>query len=326
LDECLTVGTAFWQCLEDGLEHFPQGDHELLQEIFNPELSDRRCEGEFFVPPDASYSNVARLRALVKEEEKIRQRRKEHFFSKDFIIDNPGPLFPATWTPSFEIARGRVPVQVPKGWRQGTLHARPELKGEAAMLLQQVLKTSLPIFDRITEEGLRFLIYQMGSLEVRATQDLSGEELIGAVFSIRTPAAAQDGDKRGPMQAREKITKATEYVEQICVVAMNGPILSCQYFVVFETEMKHKIVAERLSDGKVEWNEDEANLEDRCSLAKVTRAEEQCGGLTVRELRTLKSSMADEAAQTGKASASIRKRFARTFFSLATKPSKPNQQ
>jgi hypothetical protein len=321
LDECRTVGVAFWDCLEDGLSNFPEGDRDLLKEIFNPELSDRRCEGDMFLPPDASYSSVARLRALVKEEEKIRQRRKEHFFSKDFSMSDPGPLFPASWTPSCEVTQGQVPVQVPEGRQQGTLQARPDLKEVAAVLLRHILKTSAPIFDRITEEGLRFLIYRLGSLEVRTTQDLDGEETTGAVFSIRPSVVMADSDKRGPVRALQKVTKATEYVERICVVTNNGPSFSCHYFIVLEIENDHRIVAE-LCDGKVEWNEDDANLDDRCSLAKVTRSE-RCVGINVREMRTFKSCVANEFPQSGKSSASVRKRFAKRLFNMATTQNKP---
>jgi len=319
LDECLTVGTAFWHCLEDGLEQFPEGDQELLKDIFNPELSDRRCEGERFVPPDASYSNVTKLLTLVREEEKVRQRRKDHFFSKDFSLDCPGPLFPASWAPSFEIAHGRVP-HVSEGRRQGALRPRPEFKGQAAMLLLHVLKTAEPNFDRITEEGLRFLIYQLGNLEVRTTQDFNGEETIGAVFSTCTPELACEGGLQGKcIQDQERIMKATEYVERICVENDNGPSFSCHYYVVFETETSQTIVTERLSGGNVEWNESPSDLDVRCSLAKVTRSVERCASVTVKDMKVLQCRAATDATQTGKASASARKRYARRLFNAADK-------
>merc|ERR1711972_40440 len=151
----------------------------------------------------ASYANVTKLRALVKEEEKVRQRRKEHFFSKEFVTENPGALFPASWKPSSGIAR-----QMPDG-RARQLCARPEFTGAALVMLGQILKSSTPTFDRMTEEGMRYLIYQLGSLEVRATQDMEGEETIGAVFSIRKPSTDEPKKPTQTMtvQASEKITR-----------------------------------------------------------------------------------------------------------------------
>ena len=44
-------------------------DCDLLQKVFNPSLADRRAEGELFIPPDASYSYVQKLRDLIKIED-----------------------------------------------------------------------------------------------------------------------------------------------------------------------------------------------------------------------------------------------------------------
>jgi len=297
LDECFTMGKAFWSCLEDNSGNLGEEDQDLLKQVFNPELSDRRIEGDLFTAPDTSYATVTRLRGLLKEEDKVRQRRKEHFFSKAFEMTSPGSLFPASWTPSFETNKSDA--------RQGVLCPRPEYAGE---LLQQVLTTSAPIFDRITEEGLRFVIYRLGSLEVRTTQDADGEETIGAVFSI-CPKATTANNKQ--IQEKDKIVKSTEYVERSKGSSVN-------YYVVFDTEKGQKIVTECLRDGTVTWEQDAGNVEDRNSLAKVTRSSDQTGCHTVGELMAHRATID----QTGKASASARKRCARAMFDLAVKSNK----
>merc|ERR1712070_193142 len=48
LDECFTMGNAFWSCLEDESSHLQEENRELLRQIFSPELSDRRSEGDLF--------------------------------------------------------------------------------------------------------------------------------------------------------------------------------------------------------------------------------------------------------------------------------------
>jgi hypothetical protein len=320
LDQCETMGNAFWACLDHDSECFAEQDRTLLRAIFNPELSDRRSEGDRFAPPSASYANVAKLRALINEEDKVRQRRKDVFFSKDFVMSNPGSLFPTSWTPSAEVARDSANTSLAK---PRTLRARPEFKGEAAAMLLQVLKSSVPVFDRITEEGLRFCIYELGSLEVRTTQDASGVESVGAVFSIcsASPIAGEHENGKQHLQAKEKINKVTEYVESECAQIGNA-IFACQYFVVLETDHGDKILVEFSKTGTAIWNERPTNLEDRRSLAKVTRAVEKGAGVTVGEMRAQYSSVATHMQQAGKTSVSSRKRFARVMFNRATKSNK----
>lgn len=316
LGECRTLGKAFWGRLDDGSEDFDKGDHELLNAIFNPELSDRRSEGDIFVPPDASYANVTRLRALVNEEDKVRQRRKEHFFSKDFAVDSPGTCFPASWTPSVEVARGDVLAQAGDGRRKSSMRSRPEYcKGEAAALLQEVLSTVTPTFDKLTEDGERFLIYQVGSLEVRTTQDVFGKENIGAVFSRFLQVDAEDAKISQKISGQEQIVKATMYVERACVILLNAPNFSFHYYVVLETEKGRMIVTERLSDGQVSWNEDAADVQDRNSLAKVMHSTDRSPQITVNDIRIRQSSEATKVAQTSK-------RYAKTLFSFSTPPCK----
>merc|ERR1712013_897104 len=65
--------------------------------------TDRRKEGDLFTPPSARHAYVKKLRALVKDEQCVRSKRKETFFSQDFKMNEPGSLFPHSWKPSFEI-------------------------------------------------------------------------------------------------------------------------------------------------------------------------------------------------------------------------------
>jgi len=94
LDGCVAVGSAFFACLDGSKDSFKEDDQALLQKVFFPTLSDRRNEGDLFVPPDVSFSYVQQLRTLVNDEDVVRKCREEAFFSQDFVMGNPGPLFP----------------------------------------------------------------------------------------------------------------------------------------------------------------------------------------------------------------------------------------
>eukprot|EP00972_Heterocapsa_arctica_P093000 13716328-Heterocapsa_arctica.AAC.1 len=62
----------------------------------------------------------------------------------------------------------------------------------------------------LTEDGMRFRIYRVGSIEIRTTQVHDGEEVVGAVFSV-CAATAQASLKS--IADGELIVKATQYVE-----------------------------------------------------------------------------------------------------------------
>jgi hypothetical protein len=94
LDDGVLIGNAFWSDLDVKGQAFQEDDRELLRQIFQPRLSDRRLEGDRFVPPDVTSTNMDKLRSLLKNEEWIRLQRKTHFFSKKFSTENPGSFFP----------------------------------------------------------------------------------------------------------------------------------------------------------------------------------------------------------------------------------------
>jgi hypothetical protein len=262
-------GEVFWNALEDeNTPIFEQEDRKLLKNIFNPRLSDRRIEGDAFVPPPTSLGYMHKLKLLTKEESDVQQARKNHFFSTDFRMDQAGALFPASWNNSVEIEQTED--------ISPTLRSRPDFKAQES-LLEEVLKSTVPSFDKKTEDGTQFLIYRLGSLEVRATQEQNGKRVIGAVFSTNSE---QEFQPLKEDQEDEKIVKATQYVEKA-----SAGSLHCHYYVVYETQGGHKVVTEKLSNGAVAWKVDPENVEDRNSLAKVMYTSETTGTTTVRAVR-----------------------------------------
>jgi len=266
LETPVTIGAAFWSNLSNNTESVFKDEHKaLLKSIFNPHLSDRRDEGDRYVPPETSISYVDELHKLVKAENKVRQQRKDVFFSNEFLMEDVGPLFPSSWKSSFEIAQGRIPVHGHDESQHGALlHARPDYKSEAHMF-DHILKSTTPVFDKSTEDGLRFRIYKVGSLEVRTTQEQGGEEVIGVVFSIRTSnEAPSSGKVIRSVRKQDKVVKVTQYVE----AATEGH----HSYIVLETDKGDEIVTEQAMDGMLKWVENPADLEDRNSLAKVVRS------------------------------------------------------
>lgn len=261
-------GDAFWSALKDEkAAAFQAEDKKLLMQIFNPKMSDRSAEGDAFIPPATSLSYMHKLKNLVKEEIQAQEDRKKHFFSTEFNSDKVGPLFPSSWNSSIEIEHEEAGARV--------LRSRPDFKAEES-LLEDVLRSTVPVFDKKTEDGMRFLIYRLGSLEVRATQEQNSKRVIGAVFSLGSDACSEEA------RDNETIVKATQLVEK----SSTGR-LRCRYYVVFETVAGGKVVTEMMPNGKVAWKANPKDVEDRNSLAKVISSSE-CGnvGATVGAVRS----------------------------------------
>jgi len=268
--KCAPMGSAFWTSLDGACTEFKNEDQKLLKAIFDPQLSDRRMEGEQFVPPDTSCDYVQRLRSLVEEEHVCKQERKEHFFSEAFSTSSPGSLFPSSWAPSVEIKGERAAEDV-------KLYPRPDYQAQAGKF-GPVLKSATPTFEKSTEEGLCFRIYNFGTLEVRTCQEPAGEETVGAVFSLTEPEKRASCCNKVAGPDMSKIQKVTEYVE----TANDGR----RSFVVFETLLGNVIVTEKLVDGKTTWEENPADLDDRKALAKVVRTTECTqNGVWIRNMR-----------------------------------------
>jgi hypothetical protein len=298
LEAGVSVGKIFWSGLEDA-KIFKDEDRALLRKVFDRKLSDRRAEGDLFVPPDASHSYVSKLRALVKEEDSMRKRRTANFSSKSFSMEEPGVLFPFTWKPSFESSS--CTMQRP----HGSLESRPDYMDQAEELLQDALRESSPIFDKSTEDGLRFRIYILGSLEVRTVQGEDGKEEVVAVFAICNRAAAIDQDCN-KVQDNERVAKATQYVERSFGKHY-------RYYVVLETEHGQHIRMESLAEGEVAWEPEPADLEDRNSLAKVIQTASSKPGVLLGDVKAYQNSLVDTTS----------KFYAQSVFVYATDGTKP---
>lgn len=262
-DAELVIGEAFWPGICPGTQSaIANEDKVMLRNIFNPSMSDRREDGESFVPPPTGFTYLQGLKDLLHTEEIVRQMRQEHFLSKTFAEDDAGPLFPSSWTSSFQ---GTATRECPQG---EMLHARNDFQSDANILaaLHDSLSSGPPAFDRYAEDGARFRIYRFGSLEVRTTQEQDEQEIIGAVYSIRSAMQAWGGKWNRSARENEMLSKVTEYIER----ALDGSG-GHHLFVVMETEDGHEIVTEKLSDGIATWQENPKDLDDRRSLAKVIR-------------------------------------------------------
>merc|ERR1712032_247058 len=103
-----------------------------------------------------------------------------------------------------------------------------------------VIQSATPMFDKSTEDGMRFRVYKVGSLEVRTTQELDGKETVGAVFSV-TPSGG------GPMQRRKgQKVDLTDTIKKVTTYVEKGQQLSSRhrYYVVLETGKEITIVTE----------------------------------------------------------------------------------
>jgi len=304
-DVKVPLGKAFWTNIDGTRSSLREEDASLLRAVFSPSLSDRRGEGDRFVPPITDASYMETLRGLVKEEQLLRQRRQEHFLGPRFVMGNAGPLFPSSWTASFKIERGHEAA--PDGAQEGrNLRARADFQARPQRY-EQITRTTAPVFDETTEDGVRFRIYKTGSLEVRTTQEHGGSEELGAVFSISSRQDVSDVDEQA------KVAKVTEYVEPLPQGGASAAqwTLHCRSYVVLETEAGRSVVAEKLLDGRTLWRQDPEDLEDRNSLAKVVRSEASLSeSITVRTIR-------ERVAQGGAASASECRHYAQEIFRAA---------
>lgn len=311
LDACIAMGDAFWSFLDEGAT--TNNNLQLLRDVFHPKLTDRRSEGDRFIPPDTSFGYMLKLSELVQQEEALRQQRKETFCSETFSADQPGSLFPPSWVSSFEVSKGHMQGQ---NAAQSALHARPDYVEEAA-LLQHLLKSAEAIFDKTSEDSVRFRIYRLGVLEVRTVQQPGEEEVIGAVFSYRAPKMATTNSSDEEMKEWDKITKVTEYVEhayqpaQVAkiqelapepdaepapIAKAEEPGLYIRYYVVLEMESGCIILTEQLEDGVVTLTENPEDLKDRNSLAKVLRAADCNANVTLWDFKNFQSMLAKRVA------------------------------
>lgn len=222
-------GSGFWSCV-DGESTAPAGSHEdvaFLREVFNPHLSDRRSEGDRFVCPDLSASYTQKLKKLLDEENQVRQNRKEHFLSKNFVVGDAGDRFPTSWSFSVEIAKA--------------LDLRRDLCYGMPVTVQE-LKSANVVFDKSTEDGVRFRIYNHKGLEVRTTKDHSGPEIVGAVYSFgESRQDFQTASMQGGVKGDEKIIKVTVSSVEPAGAETDSKVPAAQRKTAPESERKERL-------------------------------------------------------------------------------------
>jgi len=236
-------------------------DQSLLVNIFTVPQCDRTEEGDAFIPPDPNMAYIQKLRNTVGEEKSIRERRKTRFADKSFVMANPGSDFPRSWTSRFQVElEGRVSYTVPTKFGLVKLDVEDSFKRS---LLQEVVPNAVPEFHQVTEDGVHFRIYKLGSLEVRTIQEPEAEEQVHQVFSSRGASWEAQATKAEAVLHKEKLSRCKMYIESCEHEACNN------YYMVLETEEKSIVVTERLANGTLSWAQDPQNLEDRNSLAKL---------------------------------------------------------
>lgn len=237
------VGRAFWSSIEGrGYSNSMEEDNKFLRALFNPHLSDRRDEGELFVPPDPSPSNVRHLRDLLAEELKVSQARNDRFFCKTFALEDTSTLFRSA------VAQCKLPSK--------PLYSPCEMA--VARGGEIPFSGVTPVVSATAEDGTIYRAYRAKGLEVRTSRPYDGEEVVGAVFQSRSSIVDVDGCEA---LGDEEIVKATEYVEK-----------GRQYYVLLETEGGHLLVCQLGDDGAAHLAADPEDLEARNLLAKVLRA------------------------------------------------------
>lgn len=268
-------------------------------------MSDRRIEGNAFMPPDSRIEYVKKLQKMLQHEGALRQQRTDHFMSTDFKMENPGDLFPKSWAQRMkvEVSAMNVPAN--------NLKRRDDYKAQAKQL-DRFLQSATPIFERKTEEGCMFRIYRVGSIEVRTIQEHKGKEEILVVFSIESTQRDGAAAKKQTPKDDARITKITIYVEMSSDL-QEGPIASHQYFVVLETDAGDAIVSEKCKDGHATWQENPSDLQARISLAKTVCCEKwnEMSPSSVKDLKLYQQ----EAASNGDISS---KHYAQGAYAKAT--------
>jgi len=284
-DACAALGEDFWLNLDSHDESvFKEDDRLLLARLLNPLMSDRRDEGAKFIPPDTNNTYLERLSNLMKEEDRVRSQRKEHFCSKQFQSADPGPLFPSCWKDYIEIDR-----KASGSPAEGVLHERPDYTAKAEMF-DNMLHSAIPVFDKSTEEGLRFRVYRIGVLEVRTILEVGRKEMVGAVFSRnRSTRYLAQGEPVEKTKGVDRISKLTIYVETSRSLSS-----AFHYYAVVATAEGNLLAAEMHSDGRVTWEENPVDLDVRNSLAKTFRSAD-CSetGVTVQEIKNYSVGLTD---------------------------------
>lgn len=273
----------------------------LLQQLYNPRLSDRRLEGSRCSLPDGSFGHVHKLRDLLKQEEIVLREREEQFLNDLFATECEGAADGCLAGP------------------RRALQPRPELLTSPA--LAPLLRAAEPLVDRALDDGARLRAYRLGALELRTVTEPGGDEVVGAVFSAPTATMAA----AARLAAEDRIVKVVEYVERgvlgldaRCTDARSQRRFYRRYFVLFETATGGAILTERRRDGCAVWVEQPADLGERRALGRVQRfADLSSGaGATVGETAARYAREVPGLAA-GSMAASRRRRYAHEAFAWA---------
>jgi hypothetical protein len=302
-DNSASIVDAFWASVDGkSVSPFEDEGNRLLKSRFNPHVSDRREEGDLFIPPSTKFSNVQSLIDRVADEDTFRQHRMEHFCSPQFERSTPSFLFPRSWTCSVEV----TDEQDRGGSRHASMSAVIDHK-----LTVAVVKSLVPKFDKYTEDGTRFRIYNVGSLEVRTVQEHDVAEVIGAVFSkSATKQPTLETDQSLIMHGRSKVSKVSLYVEK-CEPSFG-------YFVVLETLEGNLVVADLPKFGSARWEWNPIDLDCRRSLAKIVNSVECTAVQDMLTISDIQNSCSTYENLHGSSSHSDRKNFAVGVCTSAT--------
>eukprot|EP00439_Symbiodinium_sp_Y106_P086985 s383_g37.t2 len=273
-----TLGKAFLSSLRrKSWTGMKTDDQKLLLDIFDVSQCDRTEEGDAFTPPDPNLEYIVKVRSLVGEERGMRDRRRVRFADKNFVMANPGNEFPRSWTSRFQVENeGRISYTAPTKFGLVKLDVDENFKHS---LLEDVIPKAVPEFDQVTEDGVAFRIYKLGSLEVRTIQEVEKPEMVHVVFSSRAVSWETKGSKPQDVLGKEKLSRCRVYVEAMEHEACNN------YYIVLETIEKTVVVSERASDGSLYWLQNPHNLEDRNSLAKLLFTADCKEGLRMSDVR-----------------------------------------
>eukprot|EP00931_Biecheleriopsis_adriatica_P086794 TRINITY_DN6137_c1_g3_i1.p1 TRINITY_DN6137_c1_g3~~TRINITY_DN6137_c1_g3_i1.p1 ORF type:complete len:542 (+),score=114.15 TRINITY_DN6137_c1_g3_i1:35-1627(+) len=310
LEARTTLGKAFLKSLQgSNFPNLKEDDKDFLLGVYTSPQCDRIEEGDAFIPPDPNLEYVAKVRNLLNEEKTLFERRRLAFCDKSFVASNPGYEFPRSWTSRFQIEQeGRSGASVPNKAGLAKIEADDTLK---VALLQDILPTAAPEFHEVTEDGVIFRIYKIGSLEVRTVQRPSGAEVLGAVFSSGAPSWELTSRRQSkPLRDDEKLHECKIYIEAMGGSGKERP--PCQFYVVFQTDAKNVLVTEKLASGATTWAVNPGSLEDRNSLAKLLFTTDCNGQVAVSELKTLQVKM-NQAHPQGVAP-SARKHYIKSIF------------
>lgn len=255
---------AFWRALGGADQHdISERDLHFLRRVLSPHMSDRRDEGERFVPPDPSFDYVQKLLALTKREEVLGEQRAELFSSADFAMPSPGPAFPASWAAVIGSAQceGLEKLPLPEG---------PE--GPA---LEDLLRGAVEVFDRAAEDGARFRVYRAGALQLRTLQPPGLEARLCALLARSAPRPRSE---RCGVEDGERLVRVTELVDW-----RSDERGLWRHAVVFETERGALVLTERCEEAL--WDECPARCRRALETGKVLRVEGLVRGPTVDEVR-----------------------------------------